>query len=71
MRGATSPLPNTPSWRAAQLKNVQVEFYLYLHPLVTVHETFQIRISLVSDESTSQSSIELCEAEFGVRDLSA
>jgi hypothetical protein len=27
---ATPPLPNTPSWRGAQLKKAQGQFYLYL-----------------------------------------
>jgi len=30
MRGATSPLPNTPSWRGAQLKH-RDNFYFYFY----------------------------------------
>jgi hypothetical protein len=30
MREAIPPLPNTPSWRGAQLKKAQEEVYLYL-----------------------------------------
>jgi hypothetical protein len=31
MTGAILPLPNTPSWRDAQLKNAQGQIYLYLY----------------------------------------
>jgi hypothetical protein len=30
MSGAIYPLPNTPSWRGAQLKKAQGQLYLYL-----------------------------------------
>jgi len=30
-RGAISPLPNTPSWRGAQLRKSQGQLYLYHH----------------------------------------
>jgi hypothetical protein len=30
MSGAIPPLPNTPSWRGAQLKKTQGQLYLYL-----------------------------------------
>jgi hypothetical protein len=31
MSGATSPLPNTPSWRGAQLKKAQGQIYFYFY----------------------------------------
>jgi hypothetical protein len=30
MRGATPPLPNTPSWRGAELKNIEITVHLPL-----------------------------------------
>jgi len=36
MRGAIAPLPNTPSWRGAQLKKSQRQLYLTL-PYLTCH----------------------------------
>jgi hypothetical protein len=30
MSGALPPLPNTPSWRGAQLKEAQEQLYVYL-----------------------------------------
>jgi len=34
MRGAIPPLPNTPSWRGAQLKKARGQLYLYLLPFL-------------------------------------
>jgi hypothetical protein len=33
MSGAIPPLPNTSSWRSAQLKKAQGQLYLYLYSL--------------------------------------
>jgi hypothetical protein len=30
MRGSVPPLPSTPSWRGAQFKKTQAQFYFYL-----------------------------------------
>jgi hypothetical protein len=31
MRGGITPLPNTPSWRGAQLKEAQGKLYIYIY----------------------------------------
>jgi hypothetical protein len=36
MRGAIPPVPNTPSWRGAQLKNAQGQLCLYIHDIVMI-----------------------------------
>jgi len=43
MREAVPPLPNTPSWRGAQLK-IKAQGQLYLYP-ITVLANLQFRIT--------------------------
>jgi hypothetical protein len=44
MRGAISPLPNTPSWRGAQLKKAQEQ--LYLNTIIEGARTFEVEVTL-------------------------
>jgi hypothetical protein len=40
MSGAIPSLPNTPSWRGAQIKKAQGQLYLYVLPLSTQSGNF-------------------------------
>jgi hypothetical protein len=50
MRGATPPLPNMPSWRGAQLKIAQGQFYLFTFIFIMHFSfpSFVLHASLIS-----------------------
>jgi hypothetical protein len=49
MSGAIPPLPNTPSWRGARLKEAQGQLYLHLLPFA-LHEV-QIKLYQISKKN--------------------
>jgi len=42
MRGVMRPLPNTPSWRGAELKKAQGHLHLHLHLYGVIKNTIKI-----------------------------
>jgi hypothetical protein len=46
MNGAIPPLPNTPSWCAAQLKEAQGQLYLYLITLLEIYIRRNISVTM-------------------------
>jgi hypothetical protein len=74
MNGVIPPLPNTPSWRGAQLKEAQGQLYLYLLQYLWTARLWYVGVTfLISSSETlprSGCSVPLASRETTPRTIS-